>query len=56
MTTFLQANGLLILFLSFFVIGYFWLRTRPTKIGSLAVLDERISNSTPSILEFYSNF
>jgi len=53
---FLQANGLPVLLLGLFIVGYFWLRTRPTKIASLAVLDEKIKMSKPSILEFYSNF
>ncbi len=47
---------MLVLLLSLFIVGYYWLRTRPTEIGSLAALDEKIRTSKPSILEFYSNF
>jgi hypothetical protein len=51
----LRENALFLGFLAVLVLGFLVLRTRGSKLASLAEFDALIAGGQPVVVEFYSN-
>jgi hypothetical protein len=51
----LRENWLVILLIVVMVAGYVFLRTPGDDLGSTSEFDARVTDGTPTLLEFYSN-
>ena len=53
---FVWDNWLLLIFLLALVVAFVFLRSPATKVASAQELDALLSDGTPKIVEFYSDF
>lgn len=51
----LREAGTPLLIVAILGIAFFYLRTKGTKLSSVADFDKRIRDGLPTIVEFYSN-
>ena len=55
MMDFLRGNALFLGFLAVLVVGFLFLRTRGSKLGSVEEFDALVAGGEPVVAEFYSN-
>jgi hypothetical protein len=55
MMDFLRGNALFLGFLAVLVVGFLFLRTRGSNLGSVDEFDALVASGEPVVVEFYSN-
>jgi hypothetical protein len=55
MIAFVRENALFLGFLTVLVVGFFVLRTRGDKFGSVDEFNSLVGQGEPVVIEFYSN-
>jgi hypothetical protein len=55
MSTFLRENALFLIVLLGLVLGFLFLRTKGTDLGSVEEFDRLVEGDQPVVVEFFSN-
>ncbi len=50
-----RENRITIVIIAVLVVGYIFLRTSPSEIGSVAEFQDRLRQGRPTVVYFYSN-